>query len=75
MFSCEYCETFKNTHFEEHQRTDASISRPRLNQKHNVEWFILRFVDVVRVYFLLINRGYSKLYAAHSCCNIKMTLH
>ena len=30
------------------------ICRP-LNQKHNMEWFLLqRFVDLVRIYFLLI---------------------
>ena len=26
VFSCEYCEVFKNTHFEEHLRTSASDS-------------------------------------------------
>ena len=25
MFSCEYCEIFKNTYFEEHLRTAASV--------------------------------------------------
>ena len=31
------------------------ICRPLLNQKHNMEWFLLRrFVDLVRIYFLLI---------------------
>ena len=26
MFSCEYCEFAKNTHFEEYQQTDASVA-------------------------------------------------
>ena len=26
MFSCEFCETFKNTYFEEQLPTDASIN-------------------------------------------------
>ena len=31
------------------------ICRPFLNQKHNMEWFLIRrFVDLVRIYFLLI---------------------
>ena len=36
------------------------ICRP-LNQKHNMEWFLLqRFVDLVRIYFLLIvSRNHS----------------
>ena len=29
MFSCEYCETFKNTYFEEHLRMAATITRTR----------------------------------------------
>ena len=28
MFSCEYCEIFKNTYFEEHLRTAASVLNP-----------------------------------------------
>ena len=74
VFPCEYCEIFKNTCFEEHLRTAASvlliielklqilrICRPLLNQKHNMEWFLLqRFVDLVRIYFLLIvSRNHS----------------
>ena len=65
VLSCEYCEIFKNTYFEEHLLTAASvlliirlmiiildICRP---QKHNMEWFLLRrFVDLIRIYFLLI---------------------
>ena len=37
------------------------ICRPLLNQKHNMEWFLLRrFVDLVRIYFLLIvSRNHS----------------
>ena len=31
------------------------ICRPFLNQKHNMKWFLIRrFVDLVRIYFLLI---------------------
>ena len=26
VFSCEYCNIFKNTYFEEHPRTDASVA-------------------------------------------------
>ena len=33
MFSCEYCQTFKNTYFEEHVRTTASD----LNQHYVLE--------------------------------------
>ena len=37
------------------------ICRPLLNQKHSMEWFLLqRFVDLVRIYFLLIvSRNHS----------------
>ena len=37
------------------------ICWPLLNQKHDVEWFLLRsFVDLVRIYFLLIiSRNHS----------------
>ena len=28
MFSCEICELFKNTYFEEHLQTAASVSAP-----------------------------------------------
>ena len=37
------------------------ICRPLFNQKHNMEWFLLqRFVDLVRIYFLLIvSRNHS----------------
>ena len=37
------------------------ICRPLLNQKHNVEWFLLRrFVDLFRTYFLpMISRNHS----------------
>lgn len=27
LFSCEFCDTFKNTHFVEHLRTNASVHR------------------------------------------------
>ena len=56
------------------------MCRPLLNQKHDMEWFLLqRFVELVRIYFLLIvsrnhsNRvnialisGFRQIYAA--CC-------
>ena len=37
------------------------ICRPLLNQKLNMEWFLLqRFADLVRIYFLLsVNRNHS----------------
>ena len=37
------------------------IFRPLLNQKHNMEWFLLRrFVDLINIYFLLIvSRNHS----------------
>ena len=66
VFSCEYCEIFMNTYFEEHLQTAASVLliiklvynkywASLLNQKHNMGWFQLRrFVDLVRVYSLLI---------------------
>ena len=74
VLSCEYCEILKNTYFEEHLQMAASVFliikliiinirhlRPLLNQKHNMEWFLLqRFVDLVRIYFLLIvSRNHS----------------
>ena len=57
----EYCEIFKNTSFEEHLQTAASVLLIKkfsnkstrhlpslLNQKHNVGWFLLRrFVDLL----------------------------
>ena len=59
MLSGEYCEIFKNTCFEEHLQTAASvllimklvISISLLNDV----WFLLRrFVDLVKIYSLLI---------------------
>ena len=43
------------------ERLFLYICRPLLNQKHNMEWFLLRrFVDLVRIYFLLIvSRNHS----------------
>ena len=48
VLSCEYYEIFKNTYFEEHLRTAAStlLIRPLLNEKHNMEWFLLRRFDI-----------------------------
>ena len=69
MFSCEYWEIFKNTYSEDHPQMAASIlliiklvikywtsaDLFLIDQKHNVEWFLLRkFVDLFRVYFLLL---------------------
>ena len=92
MLSCEYCKFFKNTYFEEHLGTAASVlliikllikywtSVNLFLIKNNMEWFLLqRFVDLVRIYFLLIvsrnhsNRvnivlisGFRQIYAG--CC-------
>ena len=73
MLSCEYCEIFKNIYFEEHLQTAASVlliikllikywtSVNLFLIKNNMEWFLLqRFVDLVRIYFLLIvSRNHS----------------
>ena len=32
MFSCQYCEIFKNTYFEEHPRTAASVVLLQINR-------------------------------------------
>ena len=34
MLSCEFCESFKNTYFEEHQQTAASESHNSFSQKN-----------------------------------------
>ena len=43
------------------ERLFLYICRPLLNQKHNMEWFLLQsFVDLVRIHFLLIvSRNHS----------------
>ena len=53
MFSCEYCEIFNNTYFEEHQRTAASklfwVSYTIKNKlkKYNLPGFIKpAFLDI-----------------------------
>ena len=99
MFSCEYSEIFKNTYFEEHLPTAASallimklvisIEHLFLIKKHNVGWFLLRrFVDLLRVYSLLIISRYhsntflfldlqkirSKKIAARVICSDNMIL-
>ena len=62
VFSCKYCEIFKNSYSEEHLETAASsliityydhtLGNKVLGmcqQKHNVEWFLLRrFLHLVR---------------------------
>ena len=68
MFLWECCEIFKNTCFEEHLQTAASvllimklvISISLLNDV----WFLLRrFVDLVKIYSLLIiSRNYSSTF-------------
>ena len=77
VFSSEYCEIFKNTYFEEHLRTAASVlliiklvvsighlQTFSFNKKHNMEWFLLRrFVDMIRAYSLLIiSRNHSNTF-------------
>ena len=73
VFSCEYCETLKNTCFEEHLRTAASLlliiksvtSIGHLFFFKNMTWSFLlrRFVDLLRVYSLLIiNKNYSNMF-------------
>ena len=75
VFPCDYCKTFKNSYFEEHLRTTASVliiiklvikywASADLFLKQNVEWFLLRrFVVLVRVYFLLIiSRNHSNTF-------------
>ena len=62
---CEYCEVFINIYFEEHLRTAAFVLRPSLllNQKHNVGWFLLRFVNLLWVFSLLISsRNHSNAF-------------
>ena len=53
VFSCENCETFKSTYFEEHLRTDASmdsmkaeISRIKKNENLRVENKLLKAESV-----------------------------
>ena len=60
VFSCKYCKIFKNTYFEEHLRTAAFIMtyyNHKVSNKHWapagkiimwVEWFLPRFLDLVR---------------------------
>ena len=38
VFSCEYCEIFKNTYFEEHLRTAASIGTMYEENKRLTPW-------------------------------------
>ena len=62
---CEFCEVFINIYFEEHLRTAAFVLRPSLllNQKHNVGWFLLRFVNLLWVFSLLISsRNHSNAF-------------
>ena len=93
VLSCEYCDIFKNTYFEEHLRTAASIlliikliinigHLPTPSELKNITWngfYHEGFVDLVRIYFLLIvsrhhsNRvniflisGFRQVYAG--CC-------
>ena len=44
------------------------ICQPLLNQQHNIEWFLLwRFVDLLRIYFLLIiSRNHSNRVKCYS---------
>ena len=42
MFSCEYCEIFKKTYFEEHLRINAS---PLGNRNLIYKWCLLRLPD------------------------------
>ena len=72
VFSCEYCKIFNNTYFEKHLRTADSvllimkliISIGHLFLiKNMMGWFLLRkFVDLVRVYSLLIIRNHSNTF-------------
>ena len=64
VLSCEYCEIFKNTYFEEHLQTAASVllikkllikywaTANLFLIKNNMERFLPRtFVDLFRIYF------------------------
>ena len=61
VFTCKYCENFKSTYFEELLQMAASviliiklksIGHSILNQTTNMEWFLHRFVDLLRACFL-----------------------
>ena len=44
MLSCEYCEIFRNTYFEEHLQTTASDERINYeNVQHNIKHINLEF--------------------------------
>ena len=44
MFSCETCETFKNTYFEEYLRTAASVAKIRNSVRDIIPEFCYPFI-------------------------------
>ena len=62
MFSCEYCEIFKNTYFEERLRTPASVLRIEVRNKYVTLNFLATSLKVVS----------ATLRGSHQRCSVRI---